>query len=222
MVEHRSPKPGVAGSSPCHSCQLNQLLRQISGVTGQVFQAERQASSAGGAFSPLRNPISERNQTASATALLTCCIGFGAGRVGFVHSRMVRMGMDGFFNSLRPRPVISDRRHDREAAGSDQELRKNPVGSRLQNKGCEERKVIPTQNTSRGLLPAFDQRSAKIGRPAGPAQSARYAAAPRRMIRLGQMQETIGREIGLVVRIERRRASAGTSRRNPETCRPSS
>ena len=36
-----------------------------------------------------------------------------------------------------------------------------------------------------------------------------------------EMQEAIGREIGLVVRIEgSNRASAGTARRNPETCRP--
>ena len=72
-------------------------------------------------------------------------------KIAMVHADMCR-----FFLALRPRAIIGDRRHDRDAAGSYQQLSNDPAGSRFQNKIPDERKVDSDAEHLERLLAAFD------------------------------------------------------------------
>lgn len=51
---------------------------------------------------------------------------------------MMQIRVNRFLSSLGPRPVVSDRRHEREADGADDKLSEKAVVSRLQNERCKE------------------------------------------------------------------------------------
>ena len=89
-------KTGGRRFEPCHSCQLNQILKLI--FDGGLWTLLRnfRAINSRGIARVIRCEIHANDRSFGRPSLLA------GGRVGFVHARRTSVGVGQFFNALRP------------------------------------------------------------------------------------------------------------------------
>ena len=132
---------------------------------------------------------------------------------GFRRRRLERLVLP-----LRPGNVIGDDGHDRDAGHADEDLRKQRARTHRQLEMPDERQEHADAEHGERLLAADDQRIEHL--PLQPRPVLRHEADDQDHDH-DEVQEAIGREVGLVVRVERRiQPVREHARRKPETCRP--
>ena len=119
---------------------------------------------------------------------------------------------------FRPGNVVGDDGHDRDAGHADEDLREQRTRAQRQLEVPDERQEHADAEHGERLLTADDQRIEHL--PLQPRPVLRHEADHHDHDH-HEVEEAIGRQIGLVVRIEGRIEPVREQRcRNPETCRP--